>query len=324
MTAQDVTITIPLTVTVRLGEASGTARPSVGPEQWDRAVTRPVSHYSGRLGYDPTFLAGPVTLPNLTDEQRANAATVIDAQPGADPTVLTYTHFSVVMNRARQLAYYTAVNIDGARIVEHHRGNDRWFLDPRIAESEQIGKELYERNALDRGHMVRRLDPVWGDDFALADDDTFHFTNCSPQHEDFNQGKDLWQGLENYIYSRAQVLDRKITVFTGPVFDSADPLYKGVRLPLAFWKIVAYCRVDGALAAAGYVLEQGALIEDMLSRSPGFAAGTYRVPIAELNQRTGLDFSHLVAHETQLTIDGIERAGPARVLINADYSNVVI
>jgi endonuclease G len=323
MDAPDVTITVPLTITMRLGGPSDqviSARTAI-PES--REVARPVSYYDGRLGYDPTFLAVPVPLPSLTDQQRANAATIVSAPTGADPTVVPYTHFSVVMNRARQLAYYTAVNIDGSQIVELHRGTDRWFLDPRIAESEQIGGDLYERNALDRGHLVRRLDPVWGADYELADADSFHFTNCSPQHEKFNQGKDLWQGLENYIYSRAEVLDRKITVFTGPVLDELDPLYKGVRLPLGFWKIIAYCKADGALATAAYVLEQGALIQEMLTRDVRFVPGTYRVSIAQLNERTGLDFAYLIAHETPLSTDGIERATDY-IPIRDDYSNIVI
>lgn len=323
MDAREVKITLPVTVTVRLGDPSDGVFPAPDAAVLSREATRPVSHYDGRLGYDPTFLAVPVSLPSLTEEQRGNAATIVNAPPGADPTVLPYTHFSVVMNRSRQLAYYTAVNIDGSQIVELRRGRDRWFLDPRIAESEQIGKDLYERNALDRGHLVRRLDPVWGSDFAMADDDTFHFTNCSPQHEKFNQGKDLWQGLENYIYSKAEVLDRKITVFTGPVFDDMDPLYKGVRLPLAFWKIIAYCKADGTVGAGGYVLEQGGLVQDMLSREARFVPGTYRVPIAVLNERTGLDFGHLVDHEAPLSSDGIERAA-GYVPIRDDYSNVLI
>jgi DNA/RNA endonuclease G (NUC1) len=61
-----------------------------------------------------------------------------------DPTVLPYTHFSVVMNRRRQLAYYTVVNIDGNQSKDLSRGRDRWYFDSRIAESEQIG----ERSAL--------------------------------------------------------------------------------------------------------------------------------------------------------------------------------
>ena len=73
------------------------------------------------------------------------------------------------MNRRRQLAYYTVVNIDGNRSSELSREGDRWFFDSRIAESEQIGEALYRRNALDRGHLVRRLDPVWGPQASGAD-----------------------------------------------------------------------------------------------------------------------------------------------------------
>ena len=219
-----------------------------------------------------------------------------------------------------ELGAYTVVNIDGSASVDLERAADHWFFDARIAESEQVGEELYQRNSLDRGHLVRRLDPVWGPDSARANEDTFHFTNCSPQHEKFNQGKDLWQGLENYILENAQALDRRITVFTGPVTEDTDPIYKGVRLPLAFWKIIAYRRSDATLATAAYVLEQGALIQEILSRAVTFDPGTYRLPIADLDARTGLDFA---AHELPLSSGGIERAvGHIRVAEN--YTNLAL
>ena len=285
-------------------------------------LVHPVDHYAGYTGYDAGFLHVPIPLPVLTDEQRRTAAVRVDAGPGDDPTVLPYTHFSVVMNARRALAYYTVVNIDGSRLVPLQRGRDRWFLDPRIAQTEQIGEDLYTRNALDRGHLVRRLDPVWGDDPAVPDADTFHFTNCSPQHERFNQGKDLWQGLENFLLEDAQVRDRRITVFTGPVLADGDPLYKGVRLPLAFWKVVVYGRTDGTTGSAAYVLEQAGLIEDMLDEAV-FAPGAYRVPIAHLVERTGLDLGHLQEFETALSADGLEAAGD-HVPVARDYANVVV
>jgi endonuclease G len=42
-----------------------------------------------------------------------------------------------------------------------------------------------------REHLVRRMDPAWGTDkqALLADADTFHWTNCSPQVGFFNMGK---------------------------------------------------------------------------------------------------------------------------------------
>ena len=322
MESREVTLTVPLSITVRIGNgapmATGSGQvTSAGVEE----AAHPRSYYEGYKGYIPEFLEIIVPLPTLTEEQRRNAAKNSDAVEGEDPTILPYTHFSVVMNRRRQLAYYTVVNIDGSQTTDVPRGDDHWFFDSRIAESEQIGEALYRRNALDRGHLVRRLDPVWGPQAGRANDDTFHFTNCSPQHERFNQGQDLWQGLENYILDNADARDRKVTVFTGPVMDEWDPLYKGIRLPLAFWKIIAYVKADGTLATAGYVLEQGKLIEDMLSFEAVFEPGAYRVELTHLKERTGLDFDYLKAGELPLSSDGLE-AVRDRVRIREDYRNL--
>lgn len=284
--------------------------------------SRPLSHYAGYTGYDRAFLPAEVSLPELTEAQRQLAAKRVDAGPSDDPTVLPYPHFSVVMNAKRSLAFFTAVNIDGANLVDLRRDGDRWFLDPRIAETEQIGEDLYARNALDRGHLVRRLDPVWGDQAQRANDDTFHFTNCSPQHEKFNQGDDLWQGLENYILTHAEVSHQRLSVFTGPVLAESDPLYKGVRLPLAFWKVVTHCRCDGTLVAAAYLLEQSELIEGILAPA-AFEAGMYRITLAHLIERTGLDFHYLRHAELPLTTED-DAPTVDRVPIRAHYAGVVL
>ena len=76
--------------------------------------------------------------------------------------MLRYTHFSIVMNATRRLTFFTACNIDGSTSTNIRRSEDKWFLDPRIDASQQTGNELYANNDLDRGHMVRRLDPVLG------------------------------------------------------------------------------------------------------------------------------------------------------------------
>src|SRR5687768_12929853 len=139
MEAREVTLTIPLTLTVRVGDGAPVSARSEGvaigtAEQ----AARPRSYYQGYTGYDPNFLGADKTVrvPILSDEQRRNAAKNSDADAGDDPTLLPYTHFSVVMNRRRQLAYYTVVNIAGSQSTGMSRGGDRWFFDSRIAESE--------------------------------------------------------------------------------------------------------------------------------------------------------------------------------------------
>ena len=73
--------------------------------------------------------------------------------------VLDYVHFSLVMKHSRGLAYFTAVNIDGKNYVKIPRGKDAWRFDSRIDENSQYGNEVYAANDLDKGHLVRRMDP---------------------------------------------------------------------------------------------------------------------------------------------------------------------
>ncbi|TLU96947.1 DNA/RNA non-specific endonuclease [Dyadobacter sediminis] len=318
-------LTIPLTISIKVSYSSE-AEKTITVNQLMPAteVTRPISYYENYTGYNADFLDFKVPLPTLTEEQRNNAAMNSYAKDGEDPSVLPYTNFSIVMNRQRQLAYYTVVNINGESAVELARGGDKWYLDARIADSEQIGEELYKRNALDRGHLVRRLDPVWGANAARANEDTFHFTNCSPQHERFNQNEETWLGLENYILHFANRESKKLTVFTGPILNSADPLYKGVRLPLAFWKIVVFTRKSGNLGAAAFVLEQGKLIETLPAVKAMFEPGTYRVTIDNLMERTNLDFAYLKTYETPLSENQLKRSASEQVAVKPDYSNVIL
>lgn len=228
----------------------------------------------------------------------------IAAQP---VRALHYAHFTVVLDPARRLAAATAVNIDGASLLDLPRSDD-WHLDPRVAAAEQAGAELYARNDLDRGHLVRRRDPVWGDDAARANFDTFVYTNAAPQAAQFNQSKELWSGLEDFVLANAETFDRRLSVFTGPVFGTGDPVYRGVQIPRLFWKIAAWADSTG-LAAAGYVLDQRPQLDDIdLSTATALAAGdppplgpfrTFGVPISDIAALTGLAIDELVDADVQ-------------------------
>ena len=52
-----------------------------------------------------------------------------------------------------------------------------------------MGDELYRNNPLDRGHLARRADLLWGSpaEARQANAESFYFTNIPPQHEGFNQ-----------------------------------------------------------------------------------------------------------------------------------------
>ncbi len=243
------------------------------------------SWYEGSTGYDAQFLGDEleVPLPVFRSDLKQDIAQLKDGS-----SVLHYTHFSIVMSKSRRLAYYTVVNIDGNQLMKVGR-NDKWYFDSRIEVKYQCGPDLYKNNSLDRGHLVRRRDPVWGDSAKKANKDTFHFTNCAPQHSKLNQKS--WLDLENYILDNAENSNLKVTVFTGPVFRTDDIIYRGVQIPAEFWKIAVIVKKDGNLSATAYLQTQKSLIEDL-----EFAYGeykTYQVGILKIEAITGLNFKDL-------------------------------
>ena len=240
-------------------------------------------------GYDTDFLGVPVAIPRPLGDRELRD--------------LPYPHFSVVLDADRRLAAATAVNIDGAALVDLERTGD-WELDPRVPASEQAGPALYADNDLDRGHLVRRRDPGWGTaaEARAASEATFAYTNAAPQASVFNQSKDLWLGLEDHVLQFADATDLRVSVFTAPVLDEADPLYRGVQIPRRFWKVAAWIEEapDGepVLAAAGFVLDQSALIpqdEDAFAVARLGSFRTFQAPIADIGVVADIDFGPLIA-----------------------------
>jgi endonuclease G len=250
------------------------------------------------------------------------------------------------MNKERKLAFFSCVNIDGGKQQDvGKREGDSWLPDPRIDASFQIGDEFYRKqstfeadraaNPFDRGHLVRRLDATWGDTVKEAKehgDDSFHFTNCSPQFWSFNQGKQLWAGLEDYTRDVLLKDEEKGIVMNGPVFDGPDadeadlpdpsgkphpdPSFGGVKIPKYFWKILV-TRGDDGLKAAAFLMSQRNLIQDidrlkeadMFERFSEEDVKVFQVSIADLTKLTKLDFGGLADADTHEATS----AGPRRI-----------
>jgi endonuclease G, mitochondrial len=227
---------------------------------------------------------------------------------GDEGSPLAYEHFSVVMSPERKLARFVAVNIDGARTVDvGPREEDKWIFDERIPEDAQMGDWLYDDNDFDRGHLVRRLDPVWGDtpeEALRAEADTFHFTNCAPQHWRFNRLRDFWQGIETYILDNVELHDLRVSLFTGPVLDPADPPLEGTQVPRDYWKVVAMRKRDGSLSAAAYVLSQAELLRAPPEEFEFGEYKTFQVRVDGVEGRTGLRFGDLADHDTLADVRG--------------------
>ncbi|MGH8247282.1 MAG: DNA/RNA non-specific endonuclease, partial [Gammaproteobacteria bacterium] len=239
------------------------------------------------LAYLPNFVGAAVPLPEPgNDNVREDLLKV------GNRTVFDYTHFSLAMSKSRRFARWVAWNIDGGSLRKLSRNGIEFKKDPKLPATSQVGNELYVNNALDRGHIARRADLVWGTlaEAQRANVDSFFFTNITPQHEDFNQSDadGIWGELENAIFADVDVEDLHVAVMGGPIFSENDPVHRGIQLPRQFWKVI-YFREAGSptITAKGFVLTQADLLNQLeVLELPEFSV--FAVPISRIGDMTGL------------------------------------
>jgi endonuclease G, mitochondrial len=255
------------------------------------SLEAPPESYDDREGYKETFLGTDFKVPIPSVKKNGQDVLKFNIN-GKSESELKYHHFSVMMNKLRRMCFFSICNIDGK---QSKRGVKRvsWKIDSRIPKNVQIMKECYGNPPkFAKGHMTRKEDPIWGDmEMAKAAcADTFHVTNATPQMQPFNAP--VWLALEDYALENARQDDMKITVITGPIFHDDDPVKFDVKVPVEFFKIIAFIHDEtGKLCATGYTVSQA----DYLSNEE-FVYGefkTYQVAIKSLGTKTGIDFGKL-------------------------------
>jgi endonuclease G, mitochondrial len=297
-------LTIPLRITVSLcapqapigepPEDFGSSQSEGDDEpEWTEATA---ADYRDRRGYDASFLGESMALGLPTIQRDSHDVLPLTDGSGAE---LKYEHFSVVMSRSRRMGFFSAANIDGGQ--SRRSARVAWKWDPRIPRNQQIMGECYgSPPKFSRGHMTRREDPGWGDPQTArrGNEDSMHVTNVVPQMQAFNSP--IWLALEDYALQHAREDEMRISVFTGPYFSRGDPTKYGIRIPLAFWKLIAFVHEEtGRLCATGYEMTQRENLADEEFvfgpfRSPHQNVAT-QVPIRFIEAKSGLSFGALAA-----------------------------
>jgi endonuclease G len=291
---------------------AGPSAPSVGAVSIEAAEAL-------RLGFDAAFLDFTVPRPKFT---RATVKDLIGLQGG---DWIDYCHFTVWLSKSRRLPRCVAWNIDGATKKRLGRKGLTFTKDSRDGlEAFQFGDELYAGNDLDRGHVARRDDLVWGElaEARQANLDSFHFTNMAPQHRAFNQSqlKGQWGQLENAILDEVDLKDLRVSVFAGPVLAGIDMPYRGAQLPSEFWKIVFYVDdADGQPKARAFILTQKDLLKTIQPESLELSEFRwYQVPLSRIERKTGLRFGAAM-HALDTRFPQALAMEPARLIQNGAF-----
>jgi len=346
--AQELRFTLPLEISVRIGGdtqsmASPLASPSLRTTKALRAGAEALhidQDYGNRKGYNKKFIPGvEILLPAPGDKLEKQVAPLRAGEPAAEKGELKYQNFSLKLHKAKRIAIFSATNIDGETYLAVDRGTgevtdgaegDKWFIDPRISESFYLNQSFYGEwsDYFDRGHLTRRTDPTWGtpEEAERANADTFHFTNCSPQHFRFNQTAKFWQGAERYVLENGVLADDSkahISVFQGPIFNSQIDMWADdVQIPSSFFKVIVWKGKNG-LKSVGLVVDQLPLLSEQRKSLgqpkdlPSVNVSHWRVPIASIEKRTSLSFGKAINDADTIQQGTQPDVGEALILIKS-------
>lgn len=226
--------------------------------------------YSGYNGFDDHFMGVLTPLPTL-GAQLARKVATFTANP--KQSVLKYEHYSTIVHSIRRMPIVSAINVEGDPGVRLDRSKrqDVWYRDNRIDLAVQLSDDFYQSSGFDKGHMSRREDADWGDtaaDAEAAADLTCMYSNACPQVPDINRAimgyHGLWGQLEQIVLEKGVEAEKgpasKICVYNGPIFVDTDPTYKGVQVPMRFFKIIAWRNGAKELKTTAFVLSQENLV----------------------------------------------------------------
>lgn len=342
----------PVEITISINTNGSAAATVKGTEADALEAMREPWHdttYDSRKGYQADFLNMPgqdARLESVTVNPPTATDPAVLATTDEGDTLLHYQNFSVAMHAKRRLALFTASNVTEEKALRKPEGGrdytrkglselgtndmEKWFLDSRLDAKFQLPDVFFtkDRQAFDKGHIVRRDDVAWGanyEELKRANGDTYHVTNCSPQVGPFNQsakGDGNWGDLENAVLSQAA--NERLCVFAGPVLDANDQIFTGVgdggtqikaRIPSRFWKVIV-ARVEDGLAAYGFVLEQDlsdVAFEEFVVPEAFLPA---LCPLSEIEEMCSVTFDPAVhaadQYETVRGVELVQRTGAKR------------
>ena len=224
----------------------------------------------------------------------------LPAVPASDPDAAFFSHdmtyngqvvrnYSFLLDLPGRVSRWVAYPLYKGMTTGTSR-SDKWEYDPLVPKRYQ-GAVYKSYAGYDRGHQLPSGDRLCN---AAANEQTFYFTNITPQNADLNQG--LWEKLESQVRGQINSSDTLyvvtgcvLTTTADPTVQTTDDNYgKPVAIPKAYYKVILKYKAgtaNGGYSAIGFWMENKAYGGTSLSRS--FARS-----VDEIETLTGIDFFH--------------------------------
>ena len=197
------------------------------------------------------------------------------------------TSFSMEYDKSKKHSRWVAFRFDNQTRLQEATRSDEFIPDPSLDMEYQRTQVDFGKKGYDRGHLCASADRLYQQE---ANDQTFYYTNMSPQRNNFNTG--VWLALEGQVQSwgRSCTSSDTLYVVKGGTIDKEDQIRgyisndRSKPIPRYYYMALLFKKGDSFKAIAFWMEHTDS------KPSKTIKLVDYALSIDELEEKTGIDF----------------------------------
>lgn len=259
----------------------------------DQTEERPNDNVNANTGYDNVSVTG-YEIPHLNDQNvYADHYVTMDG--------VQILNYALEWDNTKRHANWVAFTFDTTTSADNVKRTDAWSVDPKLPAEMQVQESDHKNDGFDKGHLCASEDRVY---LKEANEQTFYYSNMSPQLNDFNGG--FWGKLEarvqtwgrstaDGVYDKVYVtkggtlnkLLKNLKVLHGtPTTDANGFTIHGLACP-EYYFMAVLSQKDDVFHAIAFLVPH----KEGMTRNPSSdELKEYVVSVDKLEEETGIDF----------------------------------
>jgi len=262
----------------------------------DQTEERPNDNVNANTGYDNVSVTG-YEIPHLNDQNvYADHYVTMDG--------VQILNYALEWDNTKRHANWVAFTFDTTTSADNVKRTDAWSVDPKLPAEMQVQESDHKNDGFDKGHLCASEDRVY---LKEANEQTFYYSNMSPQLNDFNGGfwgklearvqtwgRSTAEGVYDKVYvTKGGTLNKLLKNFKGTTVNGGTPTtdangftIHGLACP-EYYFMAVLSQKDDVFHAIAFLVPH----KEGMTRNPSSdELKEYVVSVDKLEEETGIDF----------------------------------
>lgn len=258
----------------------------------DQTEERPNDNVNANTGYDNVSVTG-YEIPHLNDQNvYADHYVTMDG--------VQILNYALEWDNTKRHANWVAFTFDTTTSADNVKRTDAWSVDPKLPAEMQVQESDHKNDGFDKGHLCASEDRVY---LKEANEQTFYYSNMSPQLNDFNGGfwgklearvqtwgRSTAEGVYDKVYvTKGGTLNKLLKNFKGTTVNGGTPTTdaNGFTIHGLACHMAVLSQKDDVFHAIAFLVPH----KEGMTRNPSSdELKEYVVSVDKLEEETGIDF----------------------------------